>query len=211
MIIIKTLHPLLNYTGHAIATEYSTRIRSICGTEQSMGLPAGCEIVAHYICSQLESDPSLVITKVDVKNAFNKIDRSAIQGVVSANLPQVLPFADLLLAQYSMQTIFNDSRAGINKGVPQGGSISSALFNVGQSTFIRRAAQLHPTVSIPLIADDMHVLGTPEEIIDAIMSIRGLYAEIGLSSYDSQQEYHLWLSTNLHKRLTFIGFNATWA
>ena len=127
-----------------------------------MGLPAGCEIVAHYICSQLESDPSLVITKVDVKNAFNKIDRSAIQGVVSANLPQVLPFADLLLAQYSMQTIFNDSRAGINsvykmdKGVPQGGSISSALFNMGQSTFIRRAAQLHPTVSIPLIADDMH-------------------------------------------------------
>ena len=58
--------------------------------------------------SQLESDPSLVITKVDVKNAFNEIDPAAILAVVSANLPQVLPFADLLLAQSSMQTIFND-------------------------------------------------------------------------------------------------------
>ena len=78
-----------------------------------MGLPAGCEIVAHYIRSQLESDPSLVIAKVDVKNAFNEIDPAAILAVVSAHLPQVLPFADLLLAQSSMQTIFNDSRAGI--------------------------------------------------------------------------------------------------
>jgi hypothetical protein len=184
---IVTVHPLLHYTGHAIATEYSTRIRTICGSEQFMGLPAGCEIVAHYIRSQLESDPSLVIAKVDVKNAFNEIDPAAILAVVSAHLPQVLPFADLLLAQSSMQTIFNDSRAGItsvykmDKGVPQGGSMSSALFNMGQSTSIRRAAQLHPTVSILLIADDTHVLGTPDEVIAAIMTIRDLYAEIGLS------------------------------
>ena len=84
---IVTVHPLLHYTGHAIATEYSTRIRTICGSEQFMGLPAGCEIVAHYIRSQLESDPSLVIAKVDVKNAFNEIDPAAILAVVSAHLP----------------------------------------------------------------------------------------------------------------------------
>jgi hypothetical protein len=75
----------------------------------------------------------------------------------------------LSLAQSLMQTIFNDSRAGItsvykmDKSVPQGGSMSSALFNMGQSTSIRRAAQLHPTVSILLIADDTHVLGTPDK------------------------------------------------
>jgi hypothetical protein len=165
---------LLHNTGHAIATKYSTRIRAICGSEQFMGLPAGCKIVALYIRSQLESDPSLVIAKVDVKNAFNEIDPAAILAVVSANLPQVLPFADLLLAKSSMQTIFKDFRAGItnvykmDKDVPQGGSMSSALFNMGQSTSIGRAAQLHPTVSILLIADDTHVLGTPKEVIDAI-------------------------------------------
>ena len=89
---------------------------------------------------------------------------------------------------------------------------------MGQSTSIRRAALLHPTVSILLIADYMHVLGTPEEIIDAIMTIRDLYAEIGLSPaattaskniiYGFGQHYTQ-LSTNLYKRLTFIEFNAT--
>ena len=69
---IVTVHPLLHYTGHAIATEYSSRIRTICGPEQFMGLPAGCEIVAHYIRTQLESNPSLVIAKVDVKNALSQ-------------------------------------------------------------------------------------------------------------------------------------------
>ncbi len=130
---IITVHLLLHYTGHTIATEYSTRIRTICGSEQFMGLPVGCEIVTHYIRSQLESDPSLVIAKVDFKNAFNDIDPAAILAVVSAHL---------LLAQSSMQMIFNDSRAGItsvykmDKGVPQGESMSSALFNIGQSSSI---------------------------------------------------------------------------
>ena len=184
---IVTVHPLLHYTGHAIATEYSSRIRTICGPEQFMGLPAGCEIVAHYIRSQLESNPLLVIAKVDVKNAFNEIDPAAILSVISEHLPEVLPYADLLLAQSSMQVTFHDPRGGhtsvhkMEKGVPQGGSTSGALFNMGQSTSIRRAAQLHPAVSILLIADDTHVLGTPEEVIAAIMTIRELYAEIGLS------------------------------
>jgi hypothetical protein len=136
---IVTVHPLLHYTGHAIATEYSSRIRTICGPEQFMGLPAGCEIVAHYIRSQLESNPLLVIAKVDVKNAFNEIDPAAILSVISEHLPEVLPYADLLLAQSSMQVTFHDPRGGhtsvhkMEKGVPQGGSTSGALFNMGQS------------------------------------------------------------------------------
>jgi len=57
-----------------------------------------------------------VIAKVDVKNAFNEIDPAAILAVVSANLSQVLSFADLLLAQSSMQTIFNDSSKNVIYG-----------------------------------------------------------------------------------------------
>ena len=99
----------------------------------------------------------------------------------------MLLFVDLPLARSSMQVIFHDSRGGhisvhkIKKGVSQGGSTSCALFNMDQSTSIERAAQLHPVDSILLIADDTHVFGTPEEVIATIMTIRDLYAEIGLS------------------------------
>ena len=46
---------------------------------------------------------------------------------------------------------------------------------MAQSTSIRRAAQLHHTVSILLVADDTHDLGTPEEVVDAIWSLSCSY------------------------------------
>ena len=49
-----------------------------------------------------------------------------------------------------------------------------------QSTSIRRASVDHPAVSILLIADDSHVVGKPEDVIAAILTIRARYAEIGL-------------------------------
>ena len=58
----------------------------------------GCEIVAHFIRHQLELDPSIVVAKVDVKNAFNEIAPSAILDVVRAQLPAVLSYAEFLLA-----------------------------------------------------------------------------------------------------------------
>jgi len=184
---VVTANPLAHYTGHSIATEFSVPIARICGNGQFMNQSSGCEIVAHFIRHQLESGPSLVVAKVDVKNAFNEIAPSAILDVVRAQLPAVLSYAEFLLALSPAQTIFNDSRKRVtsvntmDKGVQQGGSFSSALFNMGQSTPIRRASLEHPLVSILLIADDTHVVGKPEDVIAAILTIRELYAEIGLA------------------------------
>jgi len=147
-----------------------------------MGTAAGCEVVAHFIRHQLELDPSIVVAKVDVKNAFNEIAPASILDVVRAQLPAALPYAEFLLALTPIQTIFNDSHAQITSvhsmadGVPQGGSLSGALFNMGQSTSIRRTSVEHPAVSILLIADDTHIVGKLEDVI----TIRARYAEIGL-------------------------------
>ena len=139
-----------------------------------MNKSSGCEIVAHFIRHQLELDPSRVVAKVDVKNAFNEIAPSAILDVVRAQLPAVLSYAEFLIALSSIQTTFHDYHARVTSvhsmatGVQQGGSFSSALFNMGQSTPFRRASLDHPAVSILLIADDTHVVGKPEDVIAAI-------------------------------------------
>jgi hypothetical protein len=162
---VVTADSLDHYTGHSIATEFSVPIARICGYGQFMNKFTGCEIVAHFICHQLELDPSLVVAKVDVKNAFSEIAPSAILDVVRTQLPAVLSYAEFLLALSPAQTIFNDSRKRVtsvntmDKGVQQGGSFSSALFNMGQCTPIRRASLEHPSVSILLIADDTHAVG----------------------------------------------------
>ena len=184
---IVTEHPYLKYTGHALVVTYGDRIRTICGAEQFMGASAGCEIVSHLIRNRLESDPTLVVGKVDCKNAFNEIHKDAILEIIRDEIPVLLPFANLMLSMSPVTTVFNDTRARLTSvhsmvhGVPQGGCMSSAFFNLGQSRSIREASRLHPNVSILLIADDTHVLGRPEEVVDAIVTIRRLYSRIGLS------------------------------
>ena len=50
----------------------------------------------------------------------------------------------------------------MTEDVPQGGAMSSALFNMGQSIAIRPAAAALLQVHILLLADDTHVVGPPE-------------------------------------------------
>jgi hypothetical protein len=144
-------------------------------------------------CSWIHGEPETLIlamisTGVSGFTLLGRISNGSVFQSMSSSSAIGFSSWHLSINRSSMtQSIFNDSRAGItsvykmDKGVPQGGSMSSALFNMDQSTSIRRAAQLHPTVSILLIADDTHVLGTPEEVIAAIMTIRDLSC-----SYDSQ-------------------------
>lgn len=184
---IVTEEPLWHYVGHLLARTYRTTIQTVSGPTQYMHLSGGCEIVAHTIRALLESDSSLVVGKVDCCNAFNAIHKHPILQVIADEAPALLPFTNCLLNKAPAGTIYHDSREQVTvvhkltEGVPQGGAMSSALFNMGQSVAIRPAAAAHPQAHILLIADDTHVVGTPEAVIAAILDIRERYAAIGLS------------------------------
>ena len=184
---IVTEEPLWHYVGHLLARTYRTTIQTVSGPTQYMHLSGGCEIVAHTIRALLESDSSLVVGKVDCCNAFNAIHKHPILQVIADEAPALLPFTNCLLNKAPAGTIYHDSREQVTvvhkltEGVPQGGAMSSALFNMGQSVAIRPAAAAHPQARILLIADDTHVVGTPEAVIAAILDIRERYAAIGLS------------------------------
>jgi hypothetical protein len=115
-----------------------------------MHLSGGCEIVAHTIRALLESDSSLVVGKVDCCNAVNAIHKHPILQVIADEAPALLPFTNCLLNKAPAGTIYHDSREQVTvvhkltEGVPQGGAMSSALFNMGQSVAIRPAAAAHP-------------------------------------------------------------------
>ena len=170
-----------------MARTYRPTIQTVSGPNQYMHLSGGCEIVAHTIRALLESDSSLVVGKVDCCNAFNAIHKDPILQVIADEAPALLPFTNCLLNKAPAETIYHDAREQVTvvhkmtEGVPQGGAMSSALFNMGQSVAIRPAAAAHPQVHILLIADDTHVVGPPEAVIAAIFDIREHYAAIGLS------------------------------
>ena len=148
---------------------------TVSGPNQYMHLSGGCEIVAHTIRALLESYSSLVVGKVDCCNAFNAIHKHPILQVIADEAPALLPFTNCLLNKALAGTIYHDPHEQVivvhkmTEGVPQGGAMSSALFNMGQSVAIRPAAAAHPQVHILLIADDTHVGGPPEAVIAAIL------------------------------------------
>jgi hypothetical protein len=74
-VFIVTEHPYLKYTDHALVVKYGPDISIVCGKAQFMGASVGCEIVAHLIRNRLKADPSLVVGKMDCKNAFNAIHK----------------------------------------------------------------------------------------------------------------------------------------
>ena len=104
----------------------------------------------------------------------------------------------------SVDIIFYDSRAGktsvhkMTTGVPQGGSLSSALFDMGIAPSIRRAQLALPTASIYLIADDNMVVGpTTTDSKNVIYGLSTLYT-------DAQRD--LALASDLHCIPSTHGF-----
>jgi len=147
-----------------------------------MGLPAGCEVVAHSVRYLLEADTTLVVGKVNYQMRSMQLTR---------NLSWML-FPMKLLFFYPSP---NSSYAGPLQGLsftiggnfhwiysaPWGVPRRESQLNMGQAPSIRRATDLHPDVFIFFIADDNHVVGKPEHVVPAILTIRHLYSQIGLS------------------------------
>ena len=123
---------------------------------------------------------------MDCRNAFNAIYKDPILEVVATEAPALFPFADFLLNKSPIRTICHDSRRHttiihhMEHGVPQGGNMSSALFNMEQTRAIRATVAAHPDIHIILIADDTRIVGQPDAVIEAILDIRARYEAIGL-------------------------------
>jgi hypothetical protein len=92
------------------AKDYTKKWLLMGAKEQFMDASIGCESVTHLIRNRSEADPSLVVGKVDCKNAFNEIHKEPILDVIRDELPVLLPFAELLLSIAPIHTIYHNTR-----------------------------------------------------------------------------------------------------
>lgn len=188
---VGTATGLMHLTGHCLATEYHDRIQAIVGKEQLMGVSSGCEVLIHLLRTRLLKEPTKVVAKVDCRNAYNDIEHAAMLEIVSEELRELLSYVEMLLTMTPLRTVYRDRASGktvvmnLDRGTPQGGSLSTTLYCLGQAKTMREAKLRHPNVQLYLIADDIHVFGEPSEVIDAILTVRTLIAEIGLSLADT--------------------------
>ena len=171
--------------------------------------PGGCEVANLGVRLLLESTPTLGVIQVDVMNAFNTINRTAIfeelrdAGGILAGL---FPFVRTFYGE-STPLFFSSSQPGVEcadgvegemwgdtggvfeggmvelesaTGTRQGDPLGGVLFALGHQQALRATAAAFPDCAFPSVADDTHVVGPPARVVEAFSHFVSQLASLGL-------------------------------
>ena len=83
-----------------------------------------------------EEDPELGVLQIDMSNAFNSLNRTAILDFVKGNIPALLPWATWMLSS-SAVIVCGDTTLASTSGVQQGDPLGPLLFACGLQAVLR--------------------------------------------------------------------------
>ena len=129
----------------------------------AVGVPGGLDILVHGVRAYLRAQPELVVVRLDLRNAYNEIDRCAALRRLAAvpELAHLAPLFHVLHApvarlQLSTGRSLFDGVAGresdSEEGMRQGSAESSAVFCVGITPSWRRSTGSWQWLAAPLAA-----------------------------------------------------------
>ena len=144
-----------------------------------VGVPGGCEAAIHsardFIQSSQTTHEQQIIVKVDVRNAFNSIDRPVFLQKVLDHCPQIYP---LLRQAYGFHTplFYGDTQITSETGLHQGDPLASLAFSLAIHSIIS-------SIDCPFNAwylDDGIFGGTPDQAARSLAEVEREFALIGL-------------------------------
>jgi hypothetical protein len=134
------------------------------------GVSAGIEAAVHGIraITAATTNPDFVCIGLDIKNAFNSINRLHLLHAASRVSPHAHRLGRTLLSPdgklLPIASFFTGTPSQIDvevqTGCPQGAVSSSPLFNIAYSAILKPVLERHPLVRLVSIHDDTYVLGT---------------------------------------------------
>lgn len=122
---------LLRIAGRAITHAYGERFATFFGPAHQFGIatPAGTETITHAIRTALAAHPDWMVLQLDMKNAYNTVERS----FIAEELLKAPQFADLIpyfYARYGKSKVLSvplmgedacvESQRGVQQGDPLG-------------------------------------------------------------------------------------------
>ncbi|MGV8142620.1 MAG: reverse transcriptase domain-containing protein, partial [Candidatus Pacearchaeota archaeon] len=161
-------HPITKIASYSALNLWKNELNTFCGPFQ-LGNPVsgGAEILIHSVRMLLENDKHNCCLKLDLKNAFNSINKVHILNTIASYPPLhgLYKFAQFLLLSKRSVHYSNDVVCSAECGVAQGNNISAALFNIGQAPILKDAIQLFPSCKLFSYYDDHYIIGHPENVI----------------------------------------------
>ncbi|CAG9135278.1 unnamed protein product [Plutella xylostella] len=156
--------------GQALASELQPH-------QLGFGVPLGSEAAIHATRSfaMSEARRNDIIVKVDVRNAFNSIERDVILSKVKSSAPNLYPFVHQCYSSPS-NLFYGVNLIESQVGVQQGDPLGPLLFSLAVQDVI---ASLHSPLNIWYL-DDGTIGGSPEVVIEDLKILVEGFGDLGL-------------------------------
>ena len=146
----------------------------------AVSTPGGCESIVAGIRALLDVDPELLVMQVDLANAFNEVDRTAIFEELRAHFPALIPFTRLFYASSSRLMYRRADQSWVallsQTGTRQGDPLGMFYFCLAYQRALSSTHAAFPDVHLPSYADDTHVVARSDR---ALAAFHHLVAQVG--------------------------------
>jgi hypothetical protein len=143
----------------------------------------GGEAVIHAvrkIAKELGDDPSRVMLKVDLTNAFNMVDRTEMLRRVREQLPNIYHWTKYCYAQPA-HLFFGDMLLASMAGVQQGDPLGPVLFSLVLHPLVEKIQKEFPNLDLNVwYLDDGTIIGKQEDVYGAFELLRREGPALGL-------------------------------
>ncbi|CAI7862459.1 unnamed protein product [Closterium sp. NIES-53] len=155
-----------------------------------VAVPAGIEVMAHAVQSALSLHPDWAVLQLDVANAFNSFNKTAMfEALRSSAFSPLIPYFSLLCSSPSPLHYRNgptlhtfESVSGVRQGDPCG----PFLYAITQQLAILPTQNQFPSIFISSYADDTFLVGPPSTITAAFTALTNRLHSLGLTVQPSK-------------------------
>ena len=137
--------------------------------QAAIGVSGGCEAVLHAArrFAELARHSDLVTWRVDLENAFNRVDRKTLWDAVQEEAPELLQYVSAAYGAPTLLFVWGDNTISSQQGTQQGDPLAPLLF----ALVLRKFWLRHRPEGLSLdawYADDGIISGRPETVQLAI-------------------------------------------
>ena len=165
------------------------------------GSRGGCEAAVHALSTYLNSNNAEVILKVDIKNAFNSVNRDTLLAETKKELPQIFSFL-WQCYRHPSKLLYRDNLLESAVGCQQGDPLGPVIFSLAIHPIIR---QLNSKFNVWYL-DDGTFGGDVDTVLNDLQFLKNELHSIGLDLNFSKCELYLPDSTD--RLQTLPKFNA---